>query len=64
MAKKYMKAQRYKSASEQYGVALSLCDKLPNHEDKRTALHNNRCVLHVGAGAGVFFFLVFWGSGK
>lgn len=42
MAKKYFKAQRYELAAEHYGVALSLCDKLPNHGDKRTALHNNR----------------------
>ena len=44
MARKYFKAQKFDLAADQYGIALSLCDKLPNHEEKRTALHNNRCV--------------------
>lgn len=42
MARKFFKAQRYESAAEHYGIALALCDSLPNHEEKRTALHNNR----------------------
>lgn len=61
MASKYMKARRYESAAEQYGVAISLCDKLPNHADKRTALHNNRCVLYVGVGV---FCGGLWGGYK
>lgn len=41
-AKKFFKGQRYALAAEQYGIALKLCDELPNHENKRTALYNNR----------------------
>ncbi len=41
-ARKFFKGQRYALAAEQYGIALKLCDDLPNHENKRTALHNNR----------------------
>lgn len=42
MAKKYFKGQRYEQAAEQYGIALEICDRLPNHEEKRVALYNNR----------------------
>ncbi|CAB1100724.1 unnamed protein product [Ectocarpus sp. CCAP 1310/34] len=41
-AKKLFTGQRYALAAEQYGIALELCDELPNHENKRTALLNNR----------------------
>ncbi|CAM9895552.1 unnamed protein product, partial [Ectocarpus sp. 8 AP-2014] len=41
-AKKLFTGQRYALAAEQYGIALELCDELPNHDNKRTALHNNR----------------------
>eukprot|EP00752_Nemacystus_decipiens_P017806 g15964.t1 len=41
-AKKFFSGHRFALAAEQYGIALKLCDQLPNHDSKRTALHNNR----------------------